>query len=119
MQLNSYSLVLASLLDHSTQSTKLPQPESRAENTLISPYNIFKTKYNFLLLNFLFLLYGVAAGGGYGLGLTTNKDSWQKLVLVHQTSLCEFQRELKFEMEEKIWRQKYSNLIQSTCFIKI
>ena len=28
-------------------------------------------------------------------------------VVFHQMSLCTFKREFKFEMEYKIWRQKY------------
>ena len=26
----------------------------------------------------------------------------------HQASFCEFQRELKFETEDKMWQQKYT-----------
>ena len=32
----------------------------------------------------------------------TNYERQQKLFLMHQTSLCEFQRYLKFGMEDKI-----------------
>ena len=28
--------------------------------------------------------------------------------IFHQASLCEFQREFKFEMEYKMWQQKYT-----------
>ena len=38
------------------------------------------------------------------LGLTTDEELRQKLVLMHQASPREFQRELKFGMEDKKWR---------------
>ena len=40
-------------------------------------------------------------------GLMTDEERWQKFVLMHKASLCEFQRELKFGMEDKKWRFKY------------
>ena len=40
-------------------------------------------------------------GGSEWLGLMTNKEHRQKLVIMHQASLCEFQREFEFGMEEK------------------
>ena len=67
--------------------------------------------------------------------MTTNDELFQKLVLLHQEPLCQFKREFKFGMEEKLWQQKYricfevleiqktlcgginiENLIDSTCF---
>ena len=36
-------------------------------------------------------------------GLTNDKDKCQKLVLMHEASLCEFQREFKFGLEDKKW----------------
>ena len=40
-------------------------------------------------------------GGSKRVGVTTNKEHHKKLVLMYQVSLCEFQREFKFGMEEK------------------
>ena len=40
-------------------------------------------------------------GDGRGVGLTNDKERRHKLVLMHQASLSEFQRELKFGMEDK------------------
>ena len=37
-------------------------------------------------------------------GLVIDEDRWQKLVLMQQASLCEFQREFKFGIEDKKWR---------------
>ena len=39
-------------------------------------------------------------GGIKIVGVTTNEERHKKLVLMYQTFMCEFQRELKFEMEE-------------------
>ena len=46
--------------------------------------------------------------------MTTDEELWQKLVLMHQPSLCEFQREFKFGMEDKKWRYKYKS-----CFVEV
>ena len=43
-------------------------------------------------------------GGSKRVVLTTNKEFWYKLVLMHQASLCAFQRELKFGTEDQKWR---------------
>ena len=40
-------------------------------------------------------------------GLTTNEEYQQKLVLMHQVYLREIQREFKFGMEDKKWWWKY------------
>ena len=45
----------------------------------------------------------VADGGRCGVGVMTDKERQKKWVLIHQASLCEFQREFKFGMEEKLW----------------
>ena len=39
-------------------------------------------------------------GGGREVGLTNDKERRQKLVMMHQASLSEFQRELRFGMED-------------------
>ena len=39
-------------------------------------------------------------GGDCEAGLTTEEELRKKLVLMHQASLCEFQREFKFGMED-------------------
>ena len=49
----------------------------------------------------------MATGGACGLGVTTNKECLKKLVLMHQASLCEFQSEFKFRMEDILWWYKY------------
>ena len=51
---------------------------------------------------------------GCGVWLTTDKDHQQRLVLMHQASLCEFQKGLKFDTEEKWWWLKHR-----ICFVKI
>ena len=40
-------------------------------------------------------------GGSKRVGVTINEERHKKLVLMYQVSLCEFQREFKFGMEEK------------------
>ena len=61
--------------------------------------------------------------GGCRVGFANNKESWQKMVLMHQLSMCEFQIELKFGTEKKgagrnieltLWEKK-ENSIKSTC----
>ena len=44
------------------------------------------------------------SGGGCGVGLTDDEDHRQKLVLMHQASLCELQGEFKFETEYRLQR---------------
>ena len=43
-------------------------------------------------------------GGDCKVGLMAGKELRQKLVMMHQVSLREFQREFKFGMENKKWR---------------
>ena len=40
-------------------------------------------------------------GGRKWVGLTTNEERQQKLVLMHQASLLDFQQDYKFKTEEK------------------
>ena len=40
-------------------------------------------------------------GGGRRVGLTNDKERQHKLVLMHQASMREFQREIKFGMDDK------------------
>ena len=47
MKLNSESLVLASFLDHSTKSTKLPQPKSSSEDNNFLCYCARSNKKDF------------------------------------------------------------------------
>ena len=42
-------------------------------------------------------------GGGHGVGLTNDNERRKKLVMMHQASLSEFQREPRFGMEDKRW----------------
>ena len=44
----------------------------------------------------------IVLSGSKLVSLTTNGDIREKLVLTNQVSLCEFQREFKFGIEEKI-----------------
>ena len=46
-------------------------------------------------------------GGDCKVGLTADKELRNKLVLMHQASLREFQREFIFGMEDKKRRYKY------------
>ena len=46
----------------------------------------------------------LAAGGRCGVEVTTNKECEKKWVIIHQTSLCGFQKEFEFGMEDKLWR---------------
>ena len=53
---------------------------------------------------------GAEKASGKRIGMTrptTDKESWQKWLLIHRASLCEFHRGLKFGMEDKLWRYKY------------
>ena len=52
----------------------------------------------------MFLLFNMSLVCGCRLGVMADEERQQKWVLMHQESMCEFKREVKFEMEEKIWR---------------
>ena len=59
-------------------------------------------------------------------GLTKNEEHRQKWVMMHQSSLCEFQKEIKIwdqrqklalEIQKSLYGdKKIENLINSTCF---
>ena len=52
----------------------------------------------------IFLLFRILEGSKYEVGLTTDKDIQNKLVLMHQASIHEFEGEFKFGMEDKKWQ---------------
>ena len=76
-------------------------PFPRGEPAVQYNYKLSRTPSYYILI---FLLFRVLAIGGHGLGLTTDKERWQKLVLIQKAFMCEFQREFEFGAEEKKWR---------------
>ena len=64
---------------------------------------------------FYYIEFRIVLGGSEWVGLTTNEERRQKLVLMHQVSLCVFQRELNLgwnkksggrNIEETLWGYK-------------
>ena len=63
-----------------------------------------KNRIEIYLIRFYYLYYlefRISIVRDCEVGLTTDEELRKKLVLMHQVSLCEFQREFKFGMEEK------------------
>ena len=54
-----------------------------------------------LFYYFYYVEFRIALGNSKWVGLTTDEELRQKLVLMHQVSLREFQREFKFGIEDK------------------
>ena len=54
-----------------------------------------------LFYYFYYVEFRIALGNSKWVGLTTDEELRQKLVLMHQVSLREFQREFKFGTEDK------------------
>ena len=85
-------------------------------------YELSRTGSYYILL---FLLCRIVAGGSCGVGATTGEESWQKLVMMHQASICISKRIqiwngrqiVVVEIQKTLCGGRNTvNLIEFTCF---
>ena len=79
-------------------------PFPRGEPAVQYNYKLSRTPSYYILI---FVLFRVLAVVGCGVGLTTNEEPRHKLLIFYQVSMCEFQREFRYGMEDKKWQYKY------------